>query len=130
MGKVEIKPSIENKYNLSISSIKNLQIGDRSKICEPLFWHNDNTKSWNIYGSVGKYEDSEFFLAIYDEDAPKYKGEFRFNFSTYMGMCAYIFENFYDESEIENNYDWQIQEKFLGVINKLIDKGILIRPEV
>ena len=129
MSKVEIKPTVKNKYELTISSIKNLQVGDRSKIDKPLFWYNDIIKAWCIYGSVGKFEDSEFWLGIYDEDAPAYKGEFRFNFTTYMGMCSYIFEKFYDETEIENNHDWQIQEKFLSVINKLLDEGILIRPE-
>ena len=44
-----------------------------------------------------------------------------------MGMCSYNFNKFYDKSEIENNYDWQIQEKFLGKINELIDLGILIK---
>ena len=44
-----------------------------------------------------------------------------------MGMCSYKFERFFDESEIENNYDWQIQEKFLDKINELIDLGILIQ---
>ena len=129
MAKIEIKPSVKNKYKLSISSIKKLQIGDRSKICAPLFWYNNVIKAWCICGSVGKYEDAEFWLGIYDEDAPAYKGKFKFNFSTYMGMCSYTFEKFYDKAEIENNYDWQIQEKFLGVINNLLDEGILIRPK-
>ena len=129
MSNIEIKPSIKNRYKLSISSIKKLQIGDRSKICEPLFWYNNVINAWCICDSVGKYEDAEFWLGIYDEDAPSYKGKFRFNFSTYMGMCSYTFEKFYDKTEIENNYDWQIQEKFLGVINKLLDEGILVKPK-
>jgi hypothetical protein len=129
MPKVDIKPSVKNRYKLTVSSIKKLQVGDRSKICEPLFWYNNAVNAWCISGSVGKFEDAEFWIGIYDDDAPAYKGKFRFNFSTYMGMCNYTFEKFYDKTEIENNYDWQIQEKFLGVINHLLDEGILVKPK-
>ena len=127
MGKIDIKPTVKNRYKLKISDIKNLKIKDRSKICEPLFWRNDVIKAWCICGAVGKFEDAEYWIGIYDEDAPSYAGKFRFNFTTYMGMCSYNFEKFYDKSEIENNYDWQIQEKFLAKINELLDLGILSR---
>ena len=127
MGKIDIKPTVKNRYKLKISDIKNLKIKDRSKICEPLFWRNEVIKAWCIGGVVGKFEDAEYWIGIYDEDAPSYAGKFRFNFTTYMGMCSYNFEKFYDKSEIENNYDWQIQEKFLAKINELLDLGILSR---
>lgn len=127
MGKLEIKPTVKNRYKLNISKIKKLKIGDRSKICEPLFWRNEGIKAWCICGVVGKFEDAEYWIGIYDEDAPSYAGKFRFHFTTYMGMCSYTFEKFYDKSEIENNYDWQIQEKFLAKINELLDLGILSR---
>jgi hypothetical protein len=39
------------------------------------------------------------------------------------------FKKFFDFSEIENEYDLQIQEKFLAKINYLIDEGILVVPE-
>ena len=35
MGKIDIKPTVKNRYKLKISDIKNLKIKDRSKICEP-----------------------------------------------------------------------------------------------
>lgn len=127
MGKIDIKPTVKNRYKLKISDIKNLKIKDRSKICEPLFWRNEVIKAWCICGAVGKFEDAEYWIGIYDEDAPSYAGKFRFNFTTYMGMCSYTFEKFYDKAEIENNYDWQIQEKFLAKINELLDLGILSR---
>ena len=41
MGKIDIKPTVKNRYKLKISDIKNLKIKDRSKICEPLFWRNE-----------------------------------------------------------------------------------------
>ena len=123
------KPKINNKYNLTIVDIKKLQIGDRAKIKEPLFWRNNVISAWCIIETVGKFEDSEYWIGIYDEDAPAYKGKFRFNFSTYGGMCDYKFQKFFDFSEIENEYDLEIQEKFLSKINFLIDEGILIVPE-
>lgn len=42
------KPKIENKYNLSFSDVKKLKVGDRSKVCEPLFWRNDVVNAWCI----------------------------------------------------------------------------------
>jgi len=40
-------------------------------------------------------------------------------------MCGYNFKNFFDEKEIENEDDLLVQEKMLGNINGLIDRGIL-----
>ena len=127
MSKVDIRPTVKNRYKLKISDIKKLKIKDRSKVCEPLFWRNEVIKAWCICCVVGKFEDAEYWIGIYDEDAPAYAGKFKFNFTTYMGMCSYTFEKFYDKAEIENNYDWQIQEKFLAKINELLDLGILSR---
>lgn len=127
MSKVDIRPTVKNRYKLKISDIKKLKIKDRSKVCEPLFWRNEVIKAWCICGVVGKFEDAEYWIGIYDEDAPAYAGKFKFNFTTYMGMCSYTFEKFYDKAEIENNNDWQIQEKFLAKINELLDLGILSR---
>lgn len=41
-------------------------------------------------------------------------------------MCGYVFEKFFDPSEMDNDLDFEIQEKFLEKINQLIDEGILI----
>ncbi len=123
------KPTIKNKYNLTVVDVKKLKIGDRSKIKEPLFWYNDVISAWCIIETVGKFEDAEYWFGIYDEEAPAYKGKFRFYFSTHGGMCDYKFKKFFDFSEIENEHDLQVQEKFLSKINFLIDEGILIIPE-
>lgn len=120
------KPKIKNKYNLTIADVKKLEIGNRRKICEPLFWRNNVISAWCITDTVGACEDSEYWLGIYDADAPAYKNKFRFEFSTYGGMCSYKFKKFFDPAEIENEYDLQIQEKFLSKINFLIDEGILV----
>lgn len=53
------KPKVENKYNLKFSDIKNLQIVDRSRICEPLFWRNDIIGAWCISREIGSKKDIE-----------------------------------------------------------------------
>lgn len=30
-----------NKYNLTLKTARKLEVGDESKICEPLFWRNN-----------------------------------------------------------------------------------------
>lgn len=126
------KPIVENKYNLKFADIKNLKIVDRSQICEPIFWRNNVVKAWCLSGTTAKSrEDSRYgtynsyWIRIYDEDAPAYKGRIRVDCSSYGGMCGYNFKNFFDEKEIENEDDLLVQEKMLGNINGLIDRGIL-----
>lgn len=110
-------PRVPNKYNLTISKIKSLKIGDTSKICSPLFWRNNVVNAWCI--SFGTHEDS-FWIGFYDN------GSFEFNFTSYEGMTSYEFEEFYNREEIEIVDDFIIQEKFLETINHLIDEKILI----
>ena len=72
------KPRVKNKYNLTISKIKKLKIKDRSQVCEPLLCRNNVISSWCIHGHAGTdadvsfCTDNEFFIGIYDEDAPAY----------------------------------------------------------
>lgn len=116
------KPTIENKYNLTVSQIKKLKIADRTKIQSPLFWRNDVISAWCILKHVA---DNEFWLGVYDEDAPVYKGKLRIDFTTYDGMCGYKFNQFFQEKDIESEADLKIQEMALDTINMLIDEGIL-----
>lgn len=67
-------------------------------------------------------------MGFYDEDAPSYADKFRFDFSTYGGMCDYHFEKFFVPGIIECENDLRIQELFLGRINWLLDEGILKTP--
>lgn len=127
------KPTVKNKYDLTYAKVKKLKVGNREKIGVPLFWRNDVIHAWCISGTTAKNAkdieygtENEFWIGIYDEDAPSYKGKFRFSFSTYGGMCGYIFSKFFDASEMDNDLDFEIQEKFLEKINQLIDKGILV----
>lgn len=117
---------VENKYNLTISKIRQLQVADRSKVNRPMFWRNNVVNAWCISDSVGPdYDATEYWIGIYDEDAKEYAGQFKFNFATYGGMCGYDFEEFFKKRDIEHESDFVIQEKFLKKINELIDAGIL-----
>lgn len=122
------KPKVRNKFKLTIEKIKKLKITDRSQVHDPLFWRNDVIHAWCISESVGNEamcDENEYWIGIYDENAPAYAGRFRISFSTYGGMCGYKFNEFFDEKDIDNEKDLLIQEKFLAQINKLIDLGIL-----
>lgn len=131
-----VKSTVENKYNLTIKDIRKLKIGDRNKICEPLFWRNSIINAWCIIDTAGTYydkkngTDNEYWIGIYDEDAESYAGKFRFYFSAYGGMCKYEFNKFFQEKDIESPLDLEIQEKFLLKINELVDLGILVKDNL
>lgn len=126
------KPSVENKYNLTMKDVRQLTVADRSQVKEPLFWRNNVVEAWCLSGTTlqskadsrfGSY--NEFWIGIYDEDAKAYKGKFRVTCSAYGGMANYAFKKFFDPKEIDNEQDLLLQEKLLENVNLLIDKGIL-----
>lgn len=124
-------PTVENKYNLTMADVKNLRIADRSKIRKPLFWRNEGIGAWCISeNTIKSDEDSlygtynDFWIGIFDEDRPK-KTKLSVSLSSYGGMCGYNITGFFNENEIENDMDREIQEKLLSKINMLIDEGIL-----
>ena len=125
------KPTVKNKYNLTMAKIRKLKIVDRSKVGKPLFWRNDVIGAWCIVGSAGNNmdvvfgTDNEFWIGIYDDNAKTYAGKFRVHLTSYGGMCSYKFNQFFREKDIQCDNDLRIQEKFLGKINELIDLGIL-----
>lgn len=125
------EPKVENKYDLTLSQIKKFRVADRSKIKEKPFWRNEQICAWYLSGHASTRKDEEFgtddeyWMGFYDEDAPNYAGEFRFDFSTYGGMCGYHFENFFVPESIKCENDLKIQELFLKRINWLLDEGIL-----
>ena len=120
------KPQVDNKYNLTMAKIRRLKIADRSKVCEPLFWRNDVIGAWCICGSSGDDMDrrfatnNEFWIGIYDLNAKAYAGKFRVHLSSCGGMCGYTFNKFYQQKDIDNEQDLEIQEKFLA---KIYGKG-------
>lgn len=129
------EPTVPNIYNLTVPMIRQLRV-DRSKVGEPWFWRNNVISAWCLSGSTAKCAaddefgtTDEYWLGVYDEDAKAYAGKIRVSFSTYGGMCGYNFKEFYNPKDIENELDLEIQEKFLKVMNDLIERGIFMMPE-
>lgn len=120
------KPKVKNKYKLKISDIKKLKV-NRDKMNEhiDLFWRNNVVNAYCISQYTDKKEYGEYWIGIYDINAPAHAGHFRFSLSVWQDMCRYDFENFFNEEEMDNEYDLILQEKFLTKINELLDLGIL-----
>lgn len=120
----------KNKYDLTISKIKKLQVGDRSKINQKNgFWRNDAISAWCISKSVGNSEfcdENSFWIGFYDVDAKAYAGKFRISLDSHGGMCSYVFNKFFQKKDIAGKDDFEIQKIFLEEVTKLIDKGILV----
>ena len=124
------KPKVENKYNLTPTSITKLKI-NREKVNATYFWRNNVVQAWCISGNTGKrLADHEFgtynsfWLGIYDSECKEHANEIDLNFTAYGGMCKYLFDYFYDFSKIQCEIDLEIQEMFLEKINYLIDEGV------
>ena len=124
-------PIIKNKYNLKPTDLNKAIIINREKISKPPFWRNDNINAWCITESTAKtMKDEEFgtyndyWIGFYDEGIYKNK-DIKYSVSAYGGMCSYNFEKFFDYTEIENEIDLEIQEKFLKMINWLLDEQII-----
>lgn len=121
-----------NKYNLTLKTARKLEVGDESKICEPLFWRNNVVNAWCISRSIGTDVDRKFCnnneiqIGIYDE--PYYRKRVHIHVNCWGGMGKYEFCDFYNYKEIENERDLQTQEKLLEVLNMLIDERILKIP--
>lgn len=67
---------------------------------------------------------NEYWIGIYDQDAPAYKSKIRYTVYSYGGMCKYNFKSFFSEKDIQHKDDIEIQEKLLERVNWLIDEGI------
>lgn len=126
------KPNVENKYNLKLKDIKEATILDYDKLHKSPFWRNDVIQAWCLSETTIKNSKDdeygcydEYWIGFYDEDAKSHKGKIILNCYSYGGMCNYIFDNFFDMEEIENEMDLEIQEKLLARLNWLIDENII-----
>ena len=124
-------PRVKNKYDLSTRDIRNLRIGRRDLINPNLFWWNSLISAWFITGNDNSKNvnsnHNEFWITIYDINAPRHAGKFTFNVTRSNGVHQYFFDEFYNPDDIESENDLVIQEKFLNAINQLIDMGILVK---
>ena len=126
------KPTIENKYKLKPKDIQKATIIDYEKLTQKPFWRNNAINAWclsdgirpNPKDSYGTF-DLDYWIGFYDKDAKSYAGKIRLSCSSYGGMCGYNFKEFFNEKEMENEYDLQLQEKLLDRINWLIDEKIV-----
>ena len=122
-------PKIENKYNLKVSDIKKMIVVDETKLCEPLFWRNNVINAWCISKSIGSNADRRFcsdngiWFGIYDK--PYYGKRVHFDATAWGGMAKYVFKEFFNPKEIENERDLETQEEALKVLNMLLDEKII-----
>ena len=150
MSMTNYAPKVENKYGLTFKDLLNLKVGNRD-ILERLFGSYENLKIIKdgnptllekLYGSYNEYVyawvihdatsdqfcECEYYIHIYDDNAPKHAGEVEIKFVCYMGMCGFGFNNFYVPEEVQNDvYRLEIQEKFMEIINLLLDEGALVK---
>lgn len=126
------KPRVENKYNLKPKDIEKATIIDYDKLTQEPFWRNNVINAWCLSGGSGKgfyggYIDS-YWIGFYDNDAKSYAGKIMLKCYAMEEMCNYNFKSFFNEKEIENKWDLELQEKLLEVINWLIDERIIEIP--
>lgn len=114
-----------NKYNLTPTKINELKILDWERL-KKYTWYNkameDSGKWWcHLEGcSLGnRYDDfDEFWIGFNEEN-----NQIDHHFSACDGMCGYIFDEFYKDTE--NKYDLHVQVNAIKYLNMLIEKGIL-----
>lgn len=114
-----------NKYNLTPKNIKKLKILDWDRL-KKYTWYNvamKKTGEWwcHLEGCQlnSTYDDFNEFWIGFNE----INNKIDCHFTCCEGMCAYIFDEFYTETE--NKWDLQVQVNAIKYLNMLIDEGIL-----
>lgn len=127
----ELIEKYPNKYGFTPKNIKTVKVLDWERL-KKLTWFNEalikrghwwcHLEGCNPEGQ--KYcDDDEFWIGFSEE------GKVDFWFSAMEGMCSYKFDKFYDAHEIENKYDMHVQANAIRYLNKLVDEGIISKPE-
>jgi hypothetical protein len=123
------KPKVENKYNLKPYDIENATIIDFERLKQPPFWRNNVVNAWCLSDGTGKgcYGGSidSYWIGFYDQDAKSHAGKIKLSCTSYEDVCSYNFTKFFDYNEIEYEFDLELQEKLLDIINWLIDEKII-----
>lgn len=126
------KPNVKNKYNIKPQDIEKAIVLKPERLKEEPFWRNNVINAWCLSGNTAKTSGdfnfgtyNEYWIGFFDNDAHKNAGKIILRTSSYGGMCYYIFDSFFDYSEIENEIDLEIQEKLLSMINWLLDEKII-----
>ena len=120
---------VPNKYNLTRNNLKSLKILDWERLKQKT-WLNeamakDDKAPWwcHLEGSNGGgwCDDADEFWIGFSEST----NEIAFHFTCYEGMCHYNFNEFYKMSEIDNEWDMNVQVNTMRWLNMMIDEGIL-----
>ncbi len=130
------KPRVENRYNLTLQDIEKLKVVDSTLISILPFFIRDECvdphfSRWYTTGIAGTESDrfhrtnNRFWIFIYDEGPVYPNQKFRFDIWICDDLYRYKFRKFFQKKDIKNENDMIIQEKFLGIVNQLIDTGIL-----
>ncbi len=113
-----------NRYNLKPNDILKAKVIDPEKLKQEPFWRNEQIKAWCLSGGAGHsaYSGgslSSYWIGFYDD------GKIKYDISCMEDMCNYKIEEFFNLSDIENEYDETIQIKYLKRLNWLIDEEII-----
>lgn len=119
-----------NKYNLTPRNIKKLMVVDWDKL-KKYTWYNEAMKdsgTWwcHLEGCElnGTYDDfNEFWIGFNEVN-----NKINCHFTCCEGMCSYIFDEFYKDTETK--CDLQVQVNAIRYLNKLIEEGILAITEM
>lgn len=142
MKKLFREPKIKNKYDLNEKRMNSLVVLDRNRLKDYGFFYNPVINAWYYYDFVGESRlcaDNEFWIGIYDETFEKHyhmtkreikeltnlNNKIKFKFTYYGADCEYRIKTFYDARRILNECDLEIQEKFIDLMNQLIDEKII-----
>ena len=121
----ELIQKYPNKYNLTPDKIKQLKILDWERLKKHTWYNTAKKKTGDWWCHLegcnlnGKYNDfDEFWIGFNEKD-----NSIDYHFSALEGMCNYIFDEFYKDTE--NQYDLHVQVNAIRYLNMLIDEKIL-----
>lgn len=128
-----IKPRTENKYNIKPKDLENMIVLDKDRISQNPFTRNDSTQSWDLSGGVGY---ASAYCEYGDDFFKDWCITYRISFfdngkielactSHYDETPNYTFETFFNNEEIEDMLEFEIQDLVLEKSNWLIDENII-----
>ena len=94
----------------------------------PLFTYNEKKHVWYICESTapaGTEGYNDYWLGIYDEDAPNHAGNLLIYMHGFGGSCVYCIETFFNQKDIDSEGALRAQELLLHKLNELIRDGVL-----
>ena len=126
-GKVSDKEIEEasklNKYNLKPTDIKKAIVISPERLKAKPFWRNDVVKAWCLSegagrGFGGSWIDS-YWIGFKDD------GKIDFHMNCWEDMANYNIKEFFKPSDIECRSDFDIQLKYVKMLNWLIEENII-----